>query len=191
VLDIGCAAGALGAGLRARGAHVTGVEVDPEFAAAARERLDEVMEGDIEQALAGGRIEGPFDCVVAADVLEHLRDPWAVVRRAAALLAADGRVVVSVPNVRFFETFWQLGVLGRWPRRDAGIFDRDHLRWFTRRDAAELLEQAGLEVVETRALYRLRPLGSRFDGAFGALIARVPGVRDFFAFQFLIVGIRR
>lgn len=169
------------------------MELDPGFAAAARERLDAVVEGDVEAVLAGRdpALAAPFDCVVAADILEHLRDPWTALGRAAARLEPGGRAVVSLPNVRFFETFFELGVRGRWPRRESGIFDRDHLRWFARRDAVELLEQAGLEVRSVRALYRVRPLGSRFDRVLGPVIGRVPGVREFFAFQYLIVGVRR
>jgi SAM-dependent methyltransferase len=132
---------------------------------------------------------GRFDCVVAADVLEHLRDPWAVMRLVAGeLLEPGGTVVVSLPNVRFFETFWQLGVRGRWPRRDHGIFDAAHLRWFTRGDAVDLLEQAGLRVERVQPLIRVRPIGSRFDRRFRWL-AGTP-LEGLFAFQYLLVGRR-
>jgi hypothetical protein len=103
---------------------------------------------------------------------------------AAALLEPGGTVVISLPNVRFFETFWELGVRGRWPRREQGIFDSTHLRWFTLRDARELAEQAGLSVAEVRSLIRVRPGGSRFDRLFGWL-AHTP-LREFFAFQYLL-----
>jgi 2-polyprenyl-3-methyl-5-hydroxy-6-metoxy-1,4-benzoquinol methylase len=190
VLDLGCAAGALGAGLKARGdVAVVGVELDPAHAREAQRRLDRVVLGDIEELLAGDaaeRLGSGFDCLVAADVLEHLRDPWTALRRAAALLAPGATVVVSLPNVRFFETFWQLGVRGTWPRRSHGIFDATHLRWFALRDARELLEQAGLRVEEVRPLIRVRPGGSRFDRFFGWL-ARTP-LREPFAFQWVLVG---
>ena len=55
--------------------------------------------------------------------------------------------MVSLPNVRFFETLWQLGVRGRWPRRESGIFDRTHLRWFTRKDIEQALRDTGWEPV--------------------------------------------
>ena len=190
VLDVGCSTGAVGAALaRERGVEVVGIESDPAFAAEARTRLAGVVEGDAEDVLAEGADLGRFDCVVAADVLEHLRDPWTALARSVELLEPGGAVVVSLPNVRFFETFWQLGVRGRWPRRAEGIFDRTHLRWFTLRDARELLEGAGLEVTEVRSLIRIRPAGSRFDPAF-RWMARTP-LRELFAFQFLLAGARR
>ena len=190
VLDIGCGHGAVGAALkRERDVEVVGVELDGAAAAGARERLDRVLEGDAEDVLATRAAElGRFDCVVAADVLEHLRDPWTALARAVELLEPGGAAVVSLPNVRCFETFWQLGVRGRWPRREQGVFDRTHLRWFTLRDARELLEGAGLSVARERPAIRVRPAGSRFDPAF-AWLGRTP-LRELFAFQWILLGVR-
>src|SRR5689334_19936603 len=167
ILDLGCATGAVGAELKRRGGvEVVGVELDPALAREAQRRLDRVVVGSAD---ALDPELGHFDAIVAADVLEHLPDPWSALRDAVDLLGPGGTVVVSLPNVRFFETFWQLGVRGRWPRREQGVFDRTHLRWFTLRDARELLEQAGLEVVDVVPLIRIRPKGSRFDPLFGWL----------------------
>ena len=157
ILDVGCSAGVLGAELRARGARVVGIEHDPELAASARTRLDEVLVGDVEALAAqGADVGGPFDCVVCADVLEHLRDPWAVVRWAADLLDEGGSLVISVPNARHLETFWSLGVRRRWPYRSIGIFDRTHLRWFARANLPELLDGTDLSIVELQRSHMLR-----------------------------------
>jgi 2-polyprenyl-3-methyl-5-hydroxy-6-metoxy-1,4-benzoquinol methylase len=186
VLDLGCASGAVGAGLKQRGdVEVVGVEIDPALAREAERRLDRVVVGSAAD-LAGDL--GRFDAIVAADVLEHLADPWEALRRAVELLEPGGTAVVSLPNVRFFETFWQLGVRGRWPRRDQGVFDRTHLRWFTMSDARQLLEQAGLEVERVVPLVRIRPKGSRFDRLFGWL-AKTP-LQGFFAFQYILRGLK-
>jgi 2-polyprenyl-3-methyl-5-hydroxy-6-metoxy-1,4-benzoquinol methylase len=187
VLDLGCATGALGAGLKERGdVEVVGVELDPALAREAERRLDRVVVGSADDL---GADLGRFDALVAADVLEHLVDPWTALRQAVDLLEPGGTVVVSLPNVRFFETFWQLGVRGHWPRRDHGVFDATHLRWFTLRDARELLEQAGLEVDQVVPLIRIRPKGSRFDRLFGWL-ASSP-LQGFFAFQYVLRGLKK
>jgi methionine biosynthesis protein MetW len=189
VLDVGCASGALGATLRERdGVEVVGIEGDPAYAADARRQLDQVVEADLD-AFDDWESLGRFDCVIAADVLEHLRDPWTVLRSAAGLLDRDGAAVVSLPNVRYWETFWTLAVRNTWPTRTQGIFDRTHLRWFTLRDAWGLLDQAGLTVERVERVYRLRPVGSRLDHRL-SLLDRVPG-RSFFVFQHLLVGRRR
>lgn len=156
VLDVGCSSGVMGEALRPRGHHVTGIEYDSGLATLARSRLDRVLEGDVEQ-MARDRLDpgGPFDCVVCADVLEHLRDPWTVVRWASELLTSDGCLVVSVPNIRHAQTFWNLAVRRRWPYRDVGIFDRTHLRWFARRNLADLLTSTGLGITELQRSYLL------------------------------------
>jgi 2-polyprenyl-3-methyl-5-hydroxy-6-metoxy-1,4-benzoquinol methylase len=193
ILDLGCASGALGEALKARGAvEVVGVEVDPAYAEAARPRLDRVVEAEIEELAASDELEvelGEFDCLVCGDVLEHLVDPWTSLRRFAALLKPGGTAVVSLPNVRFWETFWQLGVRGVWPRRLEGIFDRDHLRWFTIATGIELVQQAGLEPFELERLYRLRPAPSPWDRRISVL-ERTP-LRPFFTYQFVITARRR
>jgi methionine biosynthesis protein MetW len=147
ILDLGCSSGALGAALKARqGAEVIGVEVSPDYAAEAASRLDEVICADVTEALEAPTELGTFDCVIAADVLEHLVDPWTVLRRAAALLNPWGTAVISLPNVRYALTFWTLLRRGTWPRDAEGLFDATHLRWFTLADARALLEGAGLEI---------------------------------------------
>jgi predicted TPR repeat methyltransferase len=200
ILDLGCSSGAVGAALKAAassragapGPEVVGIEIDPGLAADARGRLDAVIVGDLEQLVADrGRLEdlGRFDCLVAADVLEHLRRPEDVLAAFAALLEPGATAIVSLPNVRHWETFWQIGVKGTFPRRSVGIFDRTHLRWFTLRDAYALLDAAGLEVVAVDRRARLRPEGA--DGTAPArFLARTP-LRTFVTFQHVIAARRR
>jgi 2-polyprenyl-3-methyl-5-hydroxy-6-metoxy-1,4-benzoquinol methylase len=106
--------------------------------------------------VAGAPVAGaPFDCIVLADVLEHLRDPWAVVRWAAPQVAPGGSLVVSVPNVRHAKTFWTLLVRRRWPYDPVGIFERTHLRFFARRNLPELVAGTDFEVVAVRRHHML------------------------------------
>lgn len=188
ILDLGCASGELGAELRRRqGAEIVGVELDPAYARDAGERLDRVVRGDVEATLrdAGPLELGRFDCVIAADVLEHLVDPWSALRRAADLLEPGGTAVVSLPNVRYVLTFWRLLRGGRWPRESAGPFDATHLRWFTPLDARELLEQAGLTVDAERPNYFFRGRALRL----AELLGRTP-LDEFLAGQWVLRGRR-
>ena len=184
VLDLGCASGALGAALKARGATVVGIERDPAYAAAARERLDEVIEADLETF--DPTTLGRFDVLIAGDVLEHLADPWSVLRRFAAIVDPGGTVVVSLPNVRHWETLFAIGVQGRFPRRNEGVFDHTHLRWFTLHDAWSLVHQAGLEVEAVERRIRYRRVGGAKESAAARLLARVPGPRAFLTYQHVI-----
>jgi len=192
LLDVGCATGALGAGLKAQrpGARVVGIEVDPAMAAEAESRLDRTIVGDVESwdevgaALAGDR----FDCIVCGDVLEHLRDPWTTLDRLVTLLEPGGYVLLSLPNIGHSDQFVNTFLRKRWAYRERGIHDRTHLRFFARRNVTDLVSQAGLELVELRRTYRLieRPHGlNRF-----ARFAAVPGLRDLLTFQFLVLARR-
>jgi 2-polyprenyl-3-methyl-5-hydroxy-6-metoxy-1,4-benzoquinol methylase len=155
VLELGCAAGALGAALKARqGATVVGVELDALYAAEAALRLDRVVVADAESFLGGAAPpEAPFDVLICADVLEHLADPWAALRGAAAMLSPGATAVVSLPNVLFWAALLRVVRTRRWPREDEGVFDRTHLRWFTEADAVELLEHAALGQVRVHPRY--------------------------------------
>jgi len=184
VLDLGCATGTTGAALKQRQeVEVVGVELEPEYAREAAARLDHVITGDVETATPEGR----FDALIAADILEHLRDPWAALRRYAQQLEPGATVVVSLPNVAHWSTYAHLA-RGSWPRKDEGIFDATHLRWFTLRDARELLVQAGIvpHAVVRRGWVAHR--GSRLDVLAPPLL-KVPGVRTLITFQFVISGI--
>src|SRR3712207_910231 len=89
VLDLGCATGTTGAALKQRqDAHVTGVEIEPEYAREAASRLDEVIEGDV----AAVTVDGTYDALIAADILEHLADPWTTLRRYAGHLQPGATV---------------------------------------------------------------------------------------------------
>ncbi len=145
VLDVGCGAGGLERGLREAGAtRITGVEVVPSAAAAARERYDEVIEAPIEEALA--QLEGPFDTVLCLDVLEHLVDPESVVRSFQRVTRPGSRLQVSLPNARQVGLVYDLMVRGTFGYTEWGHRDSTHLRWFTKQDIVELLERCGWHV---------------------------------------------
>jgi methionine biosynthesis protein MetW len=185
VLDLGCSTGWLAEALKARGeVEVVGVEREPEYAREARARCDEVIEEDVEALAARARELGRFDCLVAADVLEHLVDPWSALEAYAALLEPGCRAIVSLPNVAHWTTYVALA-RGTWPRRAEGIHDATHLRWFTLDDAVALLEGAGLRVehVERRPWVLWR--GTKLDRHAGAL-KRVPA----FTFQHVLAARR-
>src|SRR4051812_35787430 len=187
ILELGCSAGALGAALKARqDALVVGVELDPGYAREAEARLDRVIVGDA-GAFATGPAppEAPFDCLIAADVLEHLADPWAALRGAAAMLAPGAAVVVSLPNVLFWGALARVIRGRRWPREPDGIFDRTHLRWFTEADAVELLASAGLRDVRVHPRYWVEGAALRRRER----LARTP-LRPYLAPQHVLTAVR-
>jgi methionine biosynthesis protein MetW len=190
-LDLGCASGGLLALLRPRAGHLAGLELSATAARAAAEVADDVVQGALEDADLPFA-PGGFDLVVLADVLEHLADPQAALRRAVGWCRPGGAVLVSVPNVAHWSARLALA-RGRWPQEDSGTFDSSHLRWFTRSSLEELLAAADLRDVRLDAIVpalrnHLRPtcLAQRVEPAWQALGRRAPGLLGY-----QIVGIGR
>jgi methionine biosynthesis protein MetW len=192
VLDLGCASGGLLALLRPRAGHLAGLELSATAAHAASQVADQVVQGALEDP---GLPFAPdsFDLVVLADVLEHLADPLAALRRAAGWARPGAAVLLSVPNVAHWAARLTLA-RGRWPARDSGTFDSSHLRWFTRDTVATLLADAGLRDPELDAIVpALRnhvrlpgPLQRRAEPAWQALGRRRPGLLGY-----QVIGIGR
>ena len=156
ICEFGCGAGALARAMRERcpGVHVVGVELMADQLARAADVLDVALVRDLnlisdwsaDRELAAALPVHSFDHVVFGDVLEHLYDPEAAVRQAAERLAPGGSVLACIPNVQHWSVFAQL-IRGSWPRRDGGLFDRTHIRWFMLSDMLLLMRDQGLSVV--------------------------------------------
>lgn len=147
VLDVGCGEGGLAVHLRRAGAQcVVGIELDEGQAACATSTCDEVLAGTVEQVLEQGQLGiRRFDLIVLADVLEHLVDPWRVLRELVSHhLEPGGHVLTSVPNVANWAVAIQVIVRRDWRYEPSGMFDRTHLRWFGAETLNSMLSQAGL-----------------------------------------------
>ncbi|MFN7925632.1 MAG: class I SAM-dependent methyltransferase [Bryobacteraceae bacterium] len=141
VLDVGCGNGYLGAILAERGYDVTGVERPGGLTDRFPENV-RLIEADLEGGLP---VEGRFHTVLCADILEHLRDPLALLRQVRDLLEPGGELVASLPNSG--NLYFRLTVMaGRFPQHDKGLFDRTHVRFYTWDGWRELFEQAGLPI---------------------------------------------
>jgi SAM-dependent methyltransferase len=146
VLDIGCATGYVAEELRLRRrCTVVGFEADSSAAAVARSRCDRLLVGDVESAYDRSQLREQFDVVLFGDVLEHLRQPSEVLADVRSRLTQDGVVIASIPNVAVWRARIPL-MLGRFEYGDSGIFDRTHLRFFTRQTALRLACDAGYRV---------------------------------------------
>jgi 2-polyprenyl-3-methyl-5-hydroxy-6-metoxy-1,4-benzoquinol methylase len=147
VLEIGCGEGEFASNLKGAGPDVRVTGVEPFLAAAqvAQGRLDRVLAVDVDAAL--DQLAGEcFDCVVCNDVLEHLADPWAVLRSLRPLLGPRGTLVASLPNMRFMPVFKDLVLKGQWTYTNQGVMDRTHLRFFTRTGMQDLFTTCGFRV---------------------------------------------
>jgi trans-aconitate methyltransferase len=130
--------------------RLIGIEIDPVYAAMAREHYSEVLVGDAD-LLELGHLEGSdLDCIIYCDVLEHFRDPWAVLTRHMKFLRPGGYVAASIPNIRYYKAVQDLVFRDKWEYTDAGILDRGHLRFFTLRSIYNLFDKTGLTIEQLR-----------------------------------------
>jgi 2-polyprenyl-3-methyl-5-hydroxy-6-metoxy-1,4-benzoquinol methylase len=183
VLDVGCSSGYLARPLVERGNTVVGIELDPAAALEAEAYCERVLVGDIE-TMSLELDPASFDVVLCGDVLEHLRDPIAILARLRPFLRAGGRLVVSTPNVANWAMRFSL-LAGRWRYTDRGILDRSHTYLFTRRTLRETLQAAGYRVERIDFTVPV-PGNSDLLDAVGRAVG---GLRpSLFAYQFIAVA---
>jgi 2-polyprenyl-3-methyl-5-hydroxy-6-metoxy-1,4-benzoquinol methylase len=192
VLELGPATGHMSRALRDRGCDVIAIEIEPEMAAAATEYCERVIVGDLDEIDLDAELgDDRFDVIVAADVLEHLKQPLDVLRRARALLRPEGHFVISIPNIAHGSV--RLALLeGRFAYQPVGLLDQGHLRFFTRESIGELLDQAELAIT---TIYRqeLNLVASEIDFDPAAvppeLMRRLEQDPDARTYQFVIKAI--
>ncbi|MEZ5354881.1 MAG: class I SAM-dependent methyltransferase [Bryobacteraceae bacterium] len=188
VLDAGCGNGDLSRLLAGRGYAVTALErpggVTGQLPSAVR-----LIEHDLETGLP--KFDAPFDFILCADILEHLRDPLSLLRQLRSTLAPGGELVASLPNSG--NLYFRLIVLsGRFPQEEKGLFDRTHLHFYTWDGWRHLFTSAGFAMVEVCPTGV--PVGLRFashSGSWPVLAAESLSYRlarvwkRMFAYQFV------
>ncbi|HEY2482181.1 MAG TPA: class I SAM-dependent methyltransferase [Caulobacteraceae bacterium] len=150
VLELGCGSGATGALALREGKCGAWVGIERHGAAAAQAArvLSDVLVGDVD-ALDIPYAEASFDLLILGEVLEHLPDPEATLRRLARLVKPGGEVLASTPNISHWRIVAGL-IAGRFDYQAEGVMDRTHLKWFTPRSLKRAFEQAGLADVCVR-----------------------------------------
>ena len=155
VLEIGCGSGRMGQAFKSRNpsSQYFGVEVFDIVAQEASAVLDGVVCADIENDLTIPLKLAPgFDTLVFGDVLEHLRDPWRVLRELRQYIEPGGWCIACIPNVAHWSVISGL-LEGKWTYEDAGLLDRTHLRFFTLDSASEMFRTAGWSTIDAKPRY--------------------------------------
>lgn len=146
ILECGCGFGELGKGIKAAWpCTLTGLELNPEAAPFLQDVYDNYFITDLE-VFDVSVLNETFDCIVYADVLEHLRDPEKVLTQHLAQLKKGGQVIISIPNIRNLKIITDLLLKGEWNYGDSGILDRTHYKFYTLKTLTQLLRNCGLEI---------------------------------------------
>lgn len=156
LLDLGCASGDLLKVAEKAGHEVVGIDYEP--IAARNLEVGTFIRADLDKGLPEALVaDGPvFDIVVAADVLEHLRQPDEILRELHAITGAQTKLIISIPN--FSHWYPRLRIaLGRFDYDRRGILDAGHVRFFTERSFVKMVRANGWDIES------LVPIGIPFD----------------------------
>jgi SAM-dependent methyltransferase len=189
ILDLGCSQGLLARELKAKGVHVTGVDVLPPEQVSPH--MSAYHQRDLEDPLRlpEGRV---FDCVLVSDVIEHVRSREQLLRSVRRHLVADGRLLISTPNIAVW--FYRLSLaVGRFEYGPRGVLDETHVHLYTRSTFRREVERGGFRILRERttplpfelvleSTGRSRPV-AWLTWAYHVLTRLWPGM---FAYQFLL-----
>jgi len=187
VLDVGAAQGILGQLLADSGITIDAIEPNTDWAEAAKPYYRRVMNSTVE---AADLPDNTYDCIVCADVLEHLPDPLSTLERLRQAAKPDATFIISLPNVAHLAVRTML-LFGRFPKMERGILDKTHLQFFTKDTAKNLLFDAGLKV--DRTLTTIVPLEDFGNGVItktmmGMQRLAVAALPRLFAMQWIFIA---
>lgn len=172
VLEIGAGPGSITRVLRdSRTCRVTAVEADETVIPMLSPWCERVYRVDLNDAAWAQTLKGEdkFDVVVAADVLEHLYDPWSVLKEMRGLISDDGCVVLSIPHAGHNALLACL-MDENFDYRARGLLDRTHIRFFGIKNIQALFEDAGLAIVDAEFVVQF-PEDTEFADAWNKLPA--------------------
>ncbi len=143
LLDIGCASGNFGKRLKEiRGKiKITGVELSSELSKKTEDIYDKIITGDIEKL----EIKEKFDTIICADILEHLYNPWGVVKKCYNILENQGVLIGSIPNIGHWSNIFDL-INGKFEYLPFGNLCVGHIRFFTENGIRELFEESNFKI---------------------------------------------
>jgi 2-polyprenyl-3-methyl-5-hydroxy-6-metoxy-1,4-benzoquinol methylase len=178
VLEIGAGPGSISRPLvELNGCDVSAIEIDEKSVEILRGFCTSVWRRDLNDPhWADGIPKHSYDGVVIADVLEHLIDPWQMLRRAAEFLCAAGSLVVSIPHASHAAVLGCL-LAEDFRYKDWGLLDRTHIRFFGMKNLQEMFEEAGLRIVDYKFVLR-HPSETEFADIWRELPARTRAVLE-------------
>lgn len=171
LIEVGCSSGALAREFKKinPACHYFGVDIDASYTELALRYCDTTKVQDMDLADHNFyQSNADRDCWIFGDTLEHMKDPWAVLRKIRAVIPSNGSIVTCIPNAQHWSLFAKLSI-GDFRYEDSGLFDRTHLRWFTRTTLIEMFNSSGFQVVEGTARIFPEPNKEKFLPLIGAL----------------------
>lgn len=154
VLDVGCSSGGFGQLLKQKGLTVWGVEPNAKAASVAESKLDMVINSLFDDSILPVVGNTKFDCIFFNDVIEHFIDPLSALELCKKILSPGGCIISAIPNVLQYGNILTILKKQDWEYVDAGILDRTHFRFYSKKSIIRLFEEAGYSILNITGWYK-------------------------------------
>lgn len=185
VLDVGCGDGVTLKKIKELGkaSEIYGIEINEGIAENLSQDFDKFVIGDIEMMETQFN-ENYFDYIIFADILEHLINPSKILNQYKKLLKDDGYIIASIPNIKYFSILSRLIIFDEFEYVDAGILDRSHLRFFTKKEIKKMFRHENLRIIniEPNFWWPIKIIDDRFF----KILSKLLPFRSFFTIQYII-----
>jgi 2-polyprenyl-3-methyl-5-hydroxy-6-metoxy-1,4-benzoquinol methylase len=158
VLDVGCGQGIFAKQIKdIYKTETWGIEYMPSHAEEAKNILDKVFAGECEKFL-DDLPNDYFDVIYFNDVLEHLIDPYMVLNKMKEKLTDKGRIISSIPNIRYHSALKMLILKKEWMYQESGVMDHTHIRFFTKKSIKRMYENLGFKIISHKGINKTKSL---------------------------------
>lgn len=150
VLELGAATGYMTQYMAQKlDCSVTAVDLDAAALEYAKIFSEQTIVGDLDDSSTWRKIRaaGPYEVILASNVVEHLSDTNFQLKQAREALSRQGRLIIVVPNIAWWRSRWKL-LRGIWNYEEYGLWDETHLRFFTVPSLRLTLKRNGFHVID-------------------------------------------
>lgn len=162
ILEVGCGKGNFSKLIHEKyDIECWGIELEQNAAEQAAKVMHKVINADITNSL-NEIPDSHFDCIILNDIIEHLVDPYSLLKNLKSKLTLEGVLVLSIPNVRYWRNVMRLSLFGEWNYTDYGILDSTHLRFFTYKSLKTMFPELGFEILTLEGIEPNRTITSTF-----------------------------
>jgi 2-polyprenyl-3-methyl-5-hydroxy-6-metoxy-1,4-benzoquinol methylase len=140
--------------------RVSCIEKSAEMAETGKSVAEKMIIADVENDIWESELEQKFDFIMFADILEHLKHPEDVIRRAIPFLKDNGFIISSIPNISHNAVI--MGLKNNlFEYRETGLLDNTHIHFLTRKSINEIFNRNNLICVEEESKL-IRPCDTEF-----------------------------
>lgn len=159
-LDVGCGEGGFAENLKLAGvAEVWGADINKSAVEKAKTsgKIDHGIDEDVTKNLELCP-DNYFDVIFCNDSLEHFVDPKQFLIDIQSKLKPNGRVIASIPNIRYFRVLVEILFKRDFKYVESGVLDKTHLRFFTKKSAIRMFEEAGFSIDQVDLINRTKSI---------------------------------